>query len=221
MIYKFLSTLYNSKYMKETTWSLPYYLLLITVSMVLMQFLFIYFGSMIPTIVVFNISVIIITISFLVSIYYENVTNKKRTKKIGIYVNEIEKLKNYILNVLIYAFSILNVFLSYSIIEGINKTDIISIAFILSITFIPILYMFISKIKSTFYELKSRIKENIYKDDNIKTFYSKMEIDSFVALYLTNFVYVKGNPNSTFEDEISILIYEELKKGNCKKIKKV
>lgn len=219
MVYNFLNTIYESRYLKETSWSLTFYLLLATVSLILIQFLFVYFGFIISANIIFNISVLIITISFVLSIYYENITNKKRTLRIGIYINEIEKLRNQIISVLICAFSLLNIFLSYSIEGGINRSDIISIAFILSITFIPILYIFISRVKSTFFDLKTRIKELIYKDENIKEFYSKLEIETFISMHLTCYVYVKGSPNSTFEVEMANIIYEELKKGNSKSIK--
>lgn len=220
VFFEFIKNNLMNKKMIDFSWEFPLYSIVSCLVLILVQPIASHFSIIIPKAALFDASVIVVTLTFLNSIYFEYVTNRKYSLKSGLYANEIHKLKHNISSMIVYVMSLMSVFSSYILTYNMSEKDIISILFILSITFIPIVYIMISKVKYVEYYLKSIIKEFLYKDKDIKNKYAEIEIDLCIKFYLSKIRCIKDDFNLSFELLIAKEIYNRLKQNiNKKEIK--
>lgn len=212
----FICCLSNNKTFRSIIWQSHYYVLTISLILLLSPFVLSKFGVEIDKVDVLYITTFIYTMTILLSIFSWKMIKVCKNSVKHIVINKIEILKILMIRLIIYitTTALLIILLVYGI-EPI-KCDIILILFLLSVVFLPFVYILVTKLKRKLKKSINAIKAILIKQHNceLKNLEQKFDIniDDIIEYELCKHLEFHLNEKSTFEHELAKVVVKEIKK---------
>lgn len=211
---RFFVSIFENYKLRKCVWRSHYYLLVISIVLSILPFTMFKYGYEVQIFTVVNISIFLFVTTIMLYIITKFMNGIKSCDNRTIFINRVLYFKFKMIRFIIY--SILLFIISINIIYGLNirKCEFVSAFTIFAFLFLPIIYIFIMKIRSYYKYKIIEIKNDLDIDiDKLEKKYD-IRVDDIISYELDKYVELKGNCDSSFNKELSkkvLLEIEEIK----------
>lgn len=214
---KFFKNILEKYKVRRCIWNSHYYLLVLSIILSILPFTMFKYGYEVQILTVLNVSVFLFIVTILLYLITKYMNGIKSCDNRIIFINRVLYFKFKMIRFIIY--SILLFIISMNMFYGlhIRKCEFVSSLTIFMFLFLPIVYIFASKMKIYYkykiIEIKSLLDINIEK---VEKEYD-IKIDDIISYELDRYIELKGSCDSSFNRELTkkvLLEIEEIKAHN-------